>query len=80
MHQDKSVLVPDYLLENLLQKDFRTHFSTLLKDETVPDDICLAKLTLQCTLSVVTGAVGGGVAWHLLGLDRLGLDHHDGVP
>ena len=39
-------------------------------EEAVPDDICLAKLTVQCTLSIVTGAVGDGVAWHLLTLGK----------
>ena len=33
-----------------------------------PDDILLAKLTVQCTLSIVTGAVVDGVAWHRLTL------------
>ncbi len=38
----------------------------LPREEAMPDDIPLAKLTVQCTLSVVTGAIGDGVAWHLL--------------
>ncbi len=49
----------------------------LPSEETVPDDISLAKLTVQCTLSIVTGdedpacgAVGGGVAPHLLALGK----------
>ncbi len=43
--------------------------ATLPSEETMPDDIPLAKLTVQCTLSIVTGdedpacgAVGDGVA------------------
>ena len=42
-------------------------------EETVPDDIPLAKLTVQCTLSIVTGAVGGGVAPHLVTLGEDGV-------
>ncbi len=42
-------------------------------EEAMLDDIPLAKLTVQCTLSVVTGAVGDGVAWHLLTLGEHGV-------
>ncbi len=45
----------------------------LPSEETMPDDIPLAKLTAQCTLSVVTGAVGDGVAWHRLTLGEHGV-------
>ena len=44
--------------------------ATLPPEETVPDDISLANLTVQCTLSIVTGAVGDGVAPHLLTLGK----------
>ena len=46
----------------------------------MPDDISLAKLTVQCTLTIVTGdedpacgAVGDGVAPHLLTLGEDGV-------
>ena len=40
---------------------------------SVPDDIPLAKLTVQCTRNIVTGAVGDGVAPHLLTLGEHGV-------
>ena len=42
-------------------------------EEAMPDGIPLAKLTVQCTLSVVTGAVGDGAAWHRLTLGEHGV-------
>jgi Xaa-Pro aminopeptidase len=41
IHHDKPVLMPDYLLESLLQKDVATKLSDLLKEEseTFPHDI-----------------------------------------
>ncbi len=36
--------------------------ATLPSEDAVRDNISLAKLTIQCTLSVVTRAVGDGVA------------------
>jgi len=39
IHQDKPVMIPDFLLENLLQKEFGTHFTTLFNGEAVPDEV-----------------------------------------
>ncbi len=39
-------------------------------EEAMPDDISLSTLTVQCTLSIVTEAVGDGVAPHLLTLGK----------